>query len=71
MDPDSRHEYLEQNTKTKLGNDLSDGSDVLQPVWVRCSSILAISKDGKFMESQLRFVLYSGIILWFIYLITT
>ena len=41
---------------------------ILQSIWVRCRSIFPNATDGKFMESELRFVLYSGVILWAIYL---
>ena len=41
---------------------------ILQSVWVRCRTIFPNATDGKFMESELRFVLYSGVILWTVYL---
>jgi hypothetical protein len=37
---------------------------ILQSVWVRCRTIFPTSTDRKFMESELRFVLYSGILFW-------
>ena len=40
----------------------------LQSVWVRCRSIFPTATDRKFMESELRFVLYSGVILWGLYM---
>jgi len=71
MDPDSKHENLERNTKTEYSNSLSNDSDVLKSIRVRYSTVVADSTNRKFIESQSRFVLYSGIILWFIYLITS
>lgn len=41
---------------------------VLQSLWIRCRTIFPTATDRKFMESELRFVLYSGVILWTIYL---
>ena len=41
---------------------------ILQSVWVRCRTIFPNITDRKFMESELRFVLYSGFILWTVYL---
>ena len=41
---------------------------ILQSLWIRCRTIFPNATDRKFMESELRFVLYSGIILWSIYL---
>ena len=41
----------------------------LQSVWVRCRSIFPTATDRKFMESELRFVLYSGFVFWAVYLV--
>ena len=41
---------------------------ILQSIWVRCRTIFPNITDRKFMESELRFVLYSGFILWTVYL---
>ena len=41
---------------------------ILQSIWVRCRTIFPNITDREFMESELRFVLYSGFILWSIYL---
>ena len=45
-----------------------DDSSILQSFWVRCRTIFPNATDGKFMESELRFVLYSGVILWGLYM---
>jgi hypothetical protein len=42
---------------------------ILQSLWVRCRTIFPNATDRKFMESELRFVLYSGTILWALYLV--
>ena len=44
---------------------LNAGS-ILQSFWIRCRSIFPNSTDRKFMESELRLVLYCGILFWFI-----
>ena len=41
---------------------------ILQSVWFRCRTIFPHATDRKFMESELRFVLYSGVILWGLYM---
>jgi hypothetical protein len=41
---------------------------ILQSLWVRCRTIFPNITDREFMESELRFVLYSGFIFWAIYL---
>ena len=42
---------------------------ILQSIWVRCRTIFPNATDRKFMESELRFVLYSGVIFWTLYLV--
>ena len=42
---------------------------VLQSLWVRCRTIFPYATDRKFMESELRFVLYSGLVFWSVYLL--
>ena len=41
---------------------------ILQSLWIRCRTIFPNATDRRFMESELRFVLYSGVILWALYL---
>jgi len=45
-----------------------DAGVIFQSIWVRCRSIFPVATDRKFMESELRFVLYSGFIFWIVYL---
>ena len=45
-----------------------DAGSFLQSVWVRCRTIFPTATDRKFMESELRVVLYSGFIFWAVYL---
>jgi hypothetical protein len=42
---------------------------ILQSVWFRCRTIFPTATDRQFMESELRFVLYSGFIFWGIHLL--
>ena len=42
---------------------------ILQSIWIRCRTIFPTATDRKFMESELRFVLYSGVIFWTLYLV--
>ena len=42
---------------------------ILQSLWIRCRTIFPNATDRKFMESELRFVLYSGVVLWTLYLV--
>jgi len=42
---------------------------ILQSFWIRCRTIFPTATNREFMESELRFVLYSGIIFWSVYLL--
>ena len=46
-----------------------NAGSILQSVWVRCRTIFPTATDRKFMESELRFVLYSGVIFWTLYMV--
>ena len=46
-----------------------DAGTILQSIWVRCRTIFPNITDRKFMESELRFVLYSGVIFWTLYVV--
>ena len=46
----------------------ANAGTILQSFWVRCRTIFPTATDGKFMESELRFVLYSGLVFWGLYL---
>ena len=45
-----------------------DVGSLLQSFWIRCRSVFPTPTDRKFMESELRFVLYCGFIFWIVYL---
>ena len=47
-----------------------DAGTILQSLWIRCRTIFPNITDRKFMESELRFVLYCGTFLWVIYLLS-
>lgn len=44
-------------------------SSIFQSFWIRCRSIFPDITNGKFMESELRYVLYCGILFWSLYLL--
>ncbi len=46
-----------------------NAGSILQSFWVRCRTIFPAATDRKFMESELRFVLYSGVIFWTLYMV--
>ena len=51
------------------GFDIVPGS-ILQSFWIRCRTIFPNITNGKFMESELRYVFYCGIIFWLAYLVS-
>ena len=73
MDPDGET-YSKHNKRQKSKNSLFEGffvnaGSVFQSIWVRCGSILAISMDRKFMESQFYNVLYCGTFFWVLFIL--
>ena len=59
----------ETEDRNLQGNDIVPGT-FLQSFWIRCRTIFPDITNGKFMESELRYVLYCGIIIWFAYLLS-
>jgi hypothetical protein len=68
MDGDSRN--LEKNSNRQSSDSVHDDRSVLQSVRVRRCPILANRADWDIMESELRLVLYSGIFLWALHLLS-
>lgn len=60
-----------ENNPDRQSSDLEhDASSIFQSVWIRRSSVLVDPSNWKFVESELRFVLYCGSILWAVYLLS-
>jgi hypothetical protein len=71
-DGDSKH--IQQAEKQRKQNNVIqrygvNAGTVLQSLWVRCRSIFPTATDRQFMESELRFVLYCGILFWTLYFV--
>lgn len=47
---------------------VSHDSDVFQPFWVRCDTVLSLYFDREFVVRKSNFVLRIGTILWIIFL---
>lgn len=43
---------------------------IFQSIWIRCRSIFPNITNRKFMEGEFYLVLYCGIVLWFIFLLS-
>lgn len=70
MDDGKQNKDLEEEFSRQPFSNIFNVGAFLQSIWIRCRSIFPNITDRKFMESELRFVLYCGIILWVIYLLS-
>lgn len=68
MEDDSEKQNVEEDLSRKPISTISNDCSFFQSFWVRCGSIWTDIVDRKFMESQLRVVLYCGSIFWILYL---
>ena len=63
---DAESKNLEKNIFRQFVTMVLSTSIILQSIWIRCGTIYANKNDRKFMERQLRLVLYCGVLFWFI-----
>jgi hypothetical protein len=68
-DGDSKND-LEENFLGKRICKASYDGDVLQPIWVRCCSVLSYYCDREYLERQFNHVLNLGVIFWSIFLLS-
>ena len=69
MEDDSEKQNVEEDLSRKPISTIFNDCSFFQSFWVRCGSIWTDIVDRKFMESQLRVVLYCGLFFWGIYLL--
>jgi hypothetical protein len=73
MDDGDSKNNKQAEKQTKQNNAIQrygiNAGTILQSIWVRCRTIFPNITDRKFMESELRFVLYSGVIFWTLYVV--
>ena len=70
MEDGDKQKNVEKNVPRQSLSNIFNASVVFQSIWVRCRSIFPDITDRKFMESELRFVLYCGTIFWILYLLS-
>lgn len=63
---DAESKNLEKNIFRQLVTMVLGTRLILQSIWIRCGTIYANKNDRKFMDRQLRLVLYCGILFWVI-----
>ena len=69
-DKQNKNNYKRESSKHSLLQRHSvDAGSILQSIWIRCRTIFPNITDGKFMEGELRVVLYSGTLFWSLYLL--
>ena len=70
MDDANKQGNMAENSSREPVSNIFNARSVLQSIWIRCRSVFPNITDRKFMESELRFVLYCGLIFWVIYLLS-
>lgn len=70
MDDGKQNENVEELVPRQPIANFFNAGFILQSFWVRCRSIFPNITDRKFMERELSFVLYCGVIFWIIYLLS-
>ena len=70
MEDGEKNTNLEKNPSRQPFTGFFNAGFILQSIWVRCRAVFPNITDRKFMESELRFVLYCGVIFWLLYLLS-
>ena len=52
------------NTHSLLQRHMFNAGLIFQPLWIRCGSILLDKNYRKYLDGQLRIVLYCGVLFW-------
>jgi len=63
-----KQKNMEKNVSRQSLPNIFNVGFVFQSIWIRCRSIFPNITDRKFMESELRLVLYCGTFFWIVYL---
>jgi hypothetical protein len=70
MDDDESNQDVETNIFGESFNKVPYVGNVLQSIWIRCSSILSDCYDREFILCKFNFVLRIGTIFWSLFLIS-
>ena len=70
MEDGEKNQNVEKDPPRQPIAGIFNARTIFQSFWIRCRSIFPDITDRKFMESELRFVLYCGTFLWVIYLLS-
>ena len=70
MEDGEKQINMEVNFSRQPLTNMFNGGSFLKSIWIRCNSIFSNIMDRKFMESELRLVLFCGSVLWIVYLLS-
>jgi len=70
MEDGEKNENVEKDPPRQPIAGIFNARTLFQSFWIRCRTVFPNITDRKFMESELRLVLYCGAILWIIYLLS-
>ena len=69
MEDGDKQKNVEKDVSRQSFSNIFNAGSILQSVWIRCRSVFPTATDRKFMESELRVVLYCGMFFWVVYLL--
>ena len=70
MEDGEKNQNVEKDPPRQPVTGIFNARLILQSFWIRCRTVFPNITDRKFMESELRFVLYCGIVFWVLYLLS-
>lgn len=70
MEDGEKQVYVAERVSRQPLTDISNAGSIFQSIWIRCRTIFSNIMDRKFMESELRVVLYCGILFWTLFLLS-
>ena len=70
MEDGEKNENVEKDPPRQPIAGIFNARVILQSFWIRCRTVFPNITDRKFMESELRLVLYCGGFLWIVYLLS-
>ena len=70
MEDGEKNQNVEKDPPGQPIAGIFNARTIFQSFWIRCHSIFPNITDRKFMEGELRSVLYCGTVFWIIYLLS-
>jgi len=70
MEDGGKNQNVEKDSSRQPIAGIFNARVILQSFWIRCRAVFPNITDRKFMESDLRLVLYGGAFLWIVYLLS-